>query len=76
VIAAKLEAEQAKVAMLERTNEDLRRRLDQTDAERRQALDRLAEAQVRLTALLTDWRSSSPTARRSWLPWRRNLRLV
>src|SRR4051812_22546911 len=41
VIAAKFEAEQAKVAMLERSNEDLRRRLDQADADRRLALDRL-----------------------------------
>src|SRR3954463_11180544 len=44
------------------TIDDLRRRLDQADAERRQALDRLAAAQERISALLTDQRP----ARRSW----------
>ena len=33
--------------------EDLRRRLDQSETDRRQALDRLAAAQERITALLT-----------------------
>ena len=71
VIAAKFEAEQAKVVMLERANEDLRRRLDQREADHRQALDRLAAAQERIAALLTDQRSTAPPpARRSWLPWR------
>jgi hypothetical protein len=52
---------------------DLRHRLDQADADRRQALDRLAAAQERITALLTDQRPTAPPepARRSWLPWRR-----
>jgi hypothetical protein len=68
VIAARLEAEQAKVAMLERTNEDLRCRLDQSDADRRLALDRLAVAQERIAARLTDQRQP---ARRSWRLWGR-----
>jgi excisionase family DNA binding protein len=51
---------------------DLRHRLDQADAERRQALDRLAAAQERITALLTDQRATQPAPpRRSWLPWQR-----
>ena len=45
---------------------DLRHRLDQADANHRQALDRLAAAQERIAALLTDQRQP---ARRSWLPW-------
>jgi hypothetical protein len=51
---------------------DLRGHLDQTDAERRQTLDRLTAAQEQIAALLTDQRTSPPVpARRSWLPWRR-----
>jgi hypothetical protein len=54
---------------------DLRRRLDEAHAERRQTADRLAAAQERIAALLTDQRTapSTPAAtpRRSWLPWRR-----
>jgi excisionase family DNA binding protein len=58
---------------------DLRRRLDQREADHRQALDRLAAAQERITALLTDQRAPPPAApvvpgpapRRRWLPWRR-----
>ena len=58
---------------------DLRRRLDQADIDRRQALDRLASAQERIAALLTDQRAPPPTApvapepapRRSWWSWRR-----
>jgi excisionase family DNA binding protein len=72
VIAAKFEAEQAKVAILERANEDLRHRLDQADADRRQALDRLAAAQERIAALLTDQRPTPPApARRAWWFWQR-----
>src|SRR3954469_2320928 len=73
VIAAKLEAEQAKVAMLERANDDLRRRLDEERAERRQTADRLAAAQERIAALLTDQRPIvlPAPARRGWWPWRR-----
>jgi hypothetical protein len=57
---------------------DLRRRLDQADADRRQALDRLAAAQERVAALLSDQRpavpvpapSPTPTRRKWWL-WSR-----
>src|SRR4051794_4334800 len=77
VIAAKFEAEQTKVAMLERVNDDLRRRLDQADTDRRQALDRLAAAKGRITALLANQRPAAPVAphpaqeapRRSWWRW-------
>jgi excisionase family DNA binding protein len=75
VLAAKLEAEQAKVTMLERVNDDLRRRLDQADTDRRQALDRLAAAQERIAALLTDQRPATPVptpTRRKWWPWSRD----
>ena len=54
------------------TNDDLRRRLDQADVDRRQALDRLAAAQERIAALLTDQRPAPPPAplpRRRW--WQR-----
>src|SRR3954454_17680069 len=72
VLEAKFEAEQAKVVMLERTVNDLRHRLDEANAERRQTADRLAAAQERIAALLTDQRPTAPApARRSWLPWRR-----
>src|SRR4051794_14665665 len=72
VLEAKLEAEQAKVAMLERSVEDMRHRLDAADTERRQSLDRLAAAQERIAALLTDQRPTAPAApRRSWLRWGR-----
>jgi hypothetical protein len=53
---------------------DLRRRLDQADADRRQTADRLAAAQERIAALLTDQRQAVPalkSARRSWWQWRR-----
>ena len=46
---------------MDRVNEDLRHRLDQADADRRQALDRLAAAQERIAALLTDQRAAPPT---------------
>jgi len=50
---------------------DLRRRLDQSDADRRQALDRLAAAQERIAALLTDQRTAPTVPRRPWWPWKR-----
>ena len=55
---------------------DLRRRLDQADANHRQALDRLAAAQERIAALLTDQRQAPapvPAAppRRAWWKWSR-----
>jgi hypothetical protein len=50
---------------------DLRRRLDQREADHWQALDRLAVAQKRIAALLTDQRATTPApARRSWWRWR------
>jgi hypothetical protein len=55
---AKLEAERSKVALLERSLDDLRRRLDAEAEERR-----------RLTAILADQRTDSPARRRWW--WRR-----
>jgi hypothetical protein len=62
---------EARLADMARVNDDLRRRLDQADTDRRQALDRLAVAQERIAALLTDQRTVAPSPRRSWLPWRR-----
>lgn len=47
------------VALLKDERDDLRRRLDQSETERRQT-------QVQLTALLTDQR---PTKKRKWWPW-------
>src|SRR4051794_11742450 len=47
--------------------QDLRRRLDQRETDHRQALDRLAAAQERITALLTDQRPATP--RRRWWLW-------
>ena len=48
-----------KIGLLQEQIDDLRRRLDDSEAERRQT-------QERLTALLTDQR---PTTRRKWWPW-------
>lgn len=83
-LAARFEAEQAKNALLQDQVADLRRRLDQADTDRRQALDRFATAQERIAALLTDQRIVQPQAsvpallatpaersRRSWWLWRR-----
>jgi chromosome segregation ATPase len=54
------------------TIEDLRRQRDQADTDRRQALDRLAAAQERITALLTDQRPAPAVSpARPWWPWRR-----
>lgn len=47
---------------------DLRARLDEERTDRRQALDRLAAAQERIAALLTDQR---PAPRQAWWRWRR-----
>jgi excisionase family DNA binding protein len=56
----------------EATIADLRHRLDQEATDRRQALDRLAIAQERIAALLTDQRPTLPApARRGWWSWRR-----
>ena len=61
------------IAAHEQTIADLRSRLDEEREDRRQALDRLAEAQARITALLTDQRPATPAAslpRRRWWHWR------
>jgi septal ring factor EnvC (AmiA/AmiB activator) len=68
-LAARFEAEQAKNAILLDQISDLRHRLDEERSERRQTADRLAAAQERIAALLTDQRTVP--ARRSWWPWRR-----
>ena len=44
---------------------DLRRRVDQADADHRQALDRLAVAQERIAALLTNQHATAPPAART-----------
>ena len=62
-LAARIEAEQAKVAILEDVVRDLRQRLDASEAERRQA-------QAQVAALLTDQRAP-PTPARRWWRWRR-----
>lgn len=51
---------------------DLRQRLDEERAERRQTADRLAAAQERIAALLTDQRTAAPqpALRRPWWRWR------
>lgn len=64
-LAAKLEAAEQRITDKDATIADLRGRLDESEAERRQV-------QARLTALLTDQRPApQPEARRSWWPWRR-----
>jgi hypothetical protein len=68
VLRTQLEAERARAAVLEGVVDDLRRRLDLADVDRRQALDRLAAAQERIAALPTDQRPAAPV-RRSW--WQR-----
>jgi len=71
VLSVQLAAEREKNLVLERMNEDLRRRLDASEDERR-------NAQAQLTALLAAPRPSTPLAadspRSSWqrfLAWRR-----
>jgi hypothetical protein len=64
-LAAKLEAAEQWIADKDATIADLRRRLNESETERRQA-------QERLTALLTDQRPApQPAERRGWWPWRR-----
>jgi hypothetical protein len=71
-LKARLELTEARLVDTQDQVADLRRRLDQADTDRRQALDRLAAAQERIAALLTDQRPvASPPARRAWWPWRR-----
>ena len=62
------------VGRAQRSVGDLRVRLDEERADRRQALDRLAAAQERIAALLTDQRQATPnppsTKKRRWWSWR------
>lgn len=58
-VVAKLEAAEQRVADKDAVIDDLRRRLDQSEEERRQV-------QARLTAVLTDQR---PARQRKWWPW-------
>ena len=51
-----------KLALLQEQVDDLRRRLDESETERRQS-------QERLTALLTDQRPQPAERRRKWWPW-------
>jgi hypothetical protein len=53
------------------TIRDLRTRLDASEEERRRNAARLASAQERITALLTDQRAPAPPARRACWPCRR-----
>src|SRR3954452_5942973 len=69
---AKLDAAEARITDKDATIADLRTRLDEERADRRQAQQQLATAQERIAALLTDQRPAPPPpARRSWWPWRR-----
>jgi hypothetical protein len=71
---AQLAAMQEPARLRDEALDDLRRRLDQSDADRRQALDCQAVAQERIAALLTDQRQAVPApvpARRKWWPWSR-----
>jgi excisionase family DNA binding protein len=73
--AALIREKDALISAHEATVRDLRHRLDRSDSDRRQALDRLAAAQERIAALLTDQRTPAPAvpapARRAWWPWAR-----
>src|SRR3954452_2955416 len=71
---ARLEASEARIADKDTTIADLRHRLDEERAERRQTADRLAAAQERIAALLThQGASTAPPAspRRRWWRWGR-----
>lgn len=69
-LRALLAERDSRLADKDATITDLRRRLDDVHADHRQALDRLTAAQERITALLTDQRSTAPVpARRSWWLW-------
>jgi hypothetical protein len=62
VLHAQLEAERSKNALLERANDDLRQRLDASEAERR-------NVHAQLGALLSDKREPLAAERMPW--WRR-----
>lgn len=70
--ATLLAAAEARLADAQDQIADLRRRLDEERAERRQTADRLAAAQERIAALLTDQRvKPEPASPRQWWRWRR-----
>src|SRR4051794_19690176 len=75
-MATRLVAAEARLTDAQEQISDLRRRLDEANTERRQTADRLAAAQERIAALLTDQRvvPNRPPAskkRRRWWPWSR-----
>ena len=70
-LQGRLDAAEARIADKDATITDVRHRLDQSDADRRQALDRLAGAQERIAALLTDQRPAAPAPVRRWWNWHR-----
>lgn len=71
-LRARLEAAELRFSDAQDQIADLRRRFDQESEERRQTAGRLAAAQERIAALLTDQRPAAPTKmpvrRRRW-PW-------
>ena len=67
-LATRLAAAEARLADAQEQISDLRHRLDEERTDRRQALDRLAAAQERIAALLTDRRV---VPARRWWRWRR-----
>jgi chromosome segregation ATPase len=73
-LATRLVAAEARLTDAQDQIADLRHRLDEANAERRQTADRLAAAQERIAALLTDQRQAAPAqipARRKRWPWSR-----
>ena len=66
-LATRLAAAEARLADAQDQISDLRHRLDEERTDRRQALDRLAAAQDRIAALLTDQRT---VLARRWWRWR------
>jgi hypothetical protein len=66
VLRVQLEAERDKNALLERTNDDLRQRLDASETERR-------NVHAQLTALLTDRRDPPVREPSSAVPWPRRM---
>ncbi len=72
-LQGRLDTAEARIVDKDATIADLRARLDEERTERRQTADRLAAAQERIAAPLTDQRPAAPPlpARRSWWRWRR-----
>ena len=70
-LATRLAAAEARLAGAQDQIADLKHRLDEERADRRQTADRLAAAQERITALLTDQRPTAPAPIRRWWTWGR-----